>query len=417
MECQRDRVAAEDACRDQFSLGVFVRDLTDSKLALEKLKESELNLRQMTETIPAMLWSATPKGAVDYCNVRVLDYSGFSASEIMGTGWTKLLHPGDVDRVAQEWASCVRNGAPFQAEVRTYRASDRVYRWCIASALPLIDEQGLILKWHGTIVDMHDWKQAQEELRNTQAELAHMTRVMTMRELTASIAHEVNQPLSGIITNAGTCLRMLSADPPNIEGARETARRTIRDGNRASDVIKRLRALFAKKSIADEEVDLNDATREVIALSSSELQRSGVILRPELSADLPRITGDRVQLQQVILNLLLNASDAMSDVGDRPKHLIIRTEREGADRVCLAVQDSGVGFEPEIAGKLFEPFFTTKSERMGIGLSVSRSVIESHNGRICAEPNRGPGSTFSFSIPRNPRAVTSADSLGATGNL
>jgi C4-dicarboxylate-specific signal transduction histidine kinase len=156
---------------------------------------------------------------------------------------------------------------------------------------------------------MHDWKQAQEELRNTQAELAHMTRVMTMGELTASIAHEVNQPLSGIITNASTCLRMLAADPPNVEGARETAQRTIRDSHRASDVITRLRALFSKKDTAIESVDLNEATQEVIALSLSELQRNRVILRPELADDLPLVAGDRVQLQQVILNLVRNASD------------------------------------------------------------------------------------------------------------
>ena len=174
-----------------------------------------------------------------------------------------------------------------------------------------------------------------------------MARVTSLGALTASIAHEVNQPLSGIITNASTCLRMLAADPPNVDGARETARRTIRDGNRASEVITRLRALFGKKDATTESVDLNEATREVIALSLSELQRNRVILRPELADDLPPVTGDRVQLQQVILNLLLNASDAMSGVDDRPRQLVIRTERDEDDRVRLTVQDAGVGFEPQ----------------------------------------------------------------------
>ncbi len=177
----------------------------------------------------------------------------------------------------------------------------------------------------------HDWKQAQEELRNTQAEFAHMTRVMTMGELTASIAHEVNQPLAGIITNASTCLRMLAADPPNVDGARETARRTIRDGNRASEVITRLRSLYSKKDATTELMDLNDATQEVIALLSSELQRNSVVLRPALTDDLPSILGDRVQLQQVILNLIRNASDAMSGVDDRPRQLHCR--RHTAPRV------------------------------------------------------------------------------------
>src|SRR6266481_3398434 len=242
----------------------------------QKLGESELNLRRMTETIPQMLWSATPQGVVDYCNARVLDYTGFSAEEIMGGGWMKLLHPDDIAETTRVWMSCVRTGAPYRVEVRTFHAADFTYRWCITSALPLRDQQGRILKWHGTIVDMQDWKRAQEELRNTQAALAHMTRVMTMGELTASIAHEINQPLSGIITNASTCLRMLAADPPNVDGARETARRTIRDGNRACEVITRLRVLFSKKDASTELVDLNEATREVVALSSSKLQKNKV---------------------------------------------------------------------------------------------------------------------------------------------
>ena len=221
---------------DEWVFSAFIRDITDSKRAEEKLRQSELNLRQMTETIPEMLWSATPDGAIDYCNTRLLDYTGFAAHEIMGNGWAKLLHPDDVEPATRAWMSCVTSGSPYRIEVRAIHASDRVYRWCVINALPLLDKDGRILKWHGTVVDMHDWKQAQEALRNTQAELANMTRVMTMGQLTASIAHEVNQPLSGIITNASTCLRMLDADPPNIEGARETARRTIRDGNRASEV-------------------------------------------------------------------------------------------------------------------------------------------------------------------------------------
>jgi PAS domain S-box-containing protein len=385
----------------------FIRDITDSKLAENKLRESEFNLRQMTETIPEMLWSATSQGAIDYCNTRLLDYTGFSAEEIMGADWTKLLHPGDADQAAQTWLSCVTTGAPYRVEVRTFHAADRTYRWCVMNALPLRDQQGRILKWHGTVVDMHDWKQAQEELRNTQAELSRMTRIMTLGQLTASIAHEVNQPLAGIITNASTCLRMLAADPPNVDGARETVRRTIRDGNRASEVIKRLRALYRKKEAAAESMDLNDATREVIALSLSELQRNGVILRPELAEDLPLVAGDRVQLQQVILNLLRNASDAMSGVDDRPRKLLIRTDREEGDRVRLTVQDAGVGFDPRAADRLFEAFYTTKDDGMGMGLSVSRSIIESHHGRLWATPNAGPGATFSFSIPRRPEDVTS----------
>jgi signal transduction histidine kinase len=217
--------------------------------------------------------------------------------------------------------------------------------------------------------------------------------------LTASIAHEVNQPLAGIVTNAGTCLRMLGADPPDVDGARETARRTIRDGNRASDVMTRLRALFSKQEFSLESVDLNEATQEVIAISLSDLQRHRVILQSELADDLPIVTGDRIQLQQVILNLVRNASEAMVDVHGRPRLLLIKTEREDDNRVRLSVRDTGMGLSSQSLDSLFDAFYTTKSGGMGIGLFVSRSIVERHQGRLWAEPNDGAGATFSFSIP------------------
>src|SRR3984957_11297259 len=257
------------------------------------------------------------------------------------------------------------------------------------------------LEYIGAAQDVTQNQLAQDALSKARSELAHVARITSLGALTASIAHEVNQPLSGVITNASTCLRMLAADPPNIDGARETARRAIRDGTRASDVIKRLRALFTKKGMASEVVDLNAAAREVIALSESELQAGRVILRSELAEDLPPVSGDRVQLQQVILNLLLNATDAMSGVEDRPRQLLMKTEREGdeGDRVRLTVQDTGIGFEPSGVERLFDAFYSTKSGGMGLGLSVSRSIVESHRGRLGAVPNEGPGATFWFSIP------------------
>jgi PAS domain S-box-containing protein len=258
----------------------------------------------------------------------------------------------------------------------------------------------------GALQDVTESKVAEEALSKARSELAHVSRVTTLSALTASIAHEVNQPLSGIITNAGTCLRMLDANPPSIDGARETARRTIRDGNRAADVIGRLRALFSKREFTLESVNLNETTQEVIALSLSDLQRHQVVLQTQFADDLPVISGDRVQLQQVILNLLRNAADAMTDVHDRPRHLLIRTQRDEGDRVRLTVRDAGVGFDTHNADKLFDAFYTTKNDGMGIGLSVSRSIVERHYGRLWAEPNDGPGATFSFSIPLAPEAAT-----------
>jgi PAS domain S-box-containing protein len=247
------------------------------------------------------------------------------------------------------------------------------------------------------VLDLTERKAAEEALGRAQMELAQVTRATTMGVLAASIGHEVSQPISGIITNAGTCLRMLAADPPNVEGARETAKRMIRDGNRAAEVVTRLRALFGKKDIVMESVDLNDAAREVIALSLSELQRGRVVLQAEFADGLAPVLGDRMQLQQVILNLLLNASEAMSGI-EGPRRLVIKTEPDDGNHIRLSVQDAGVGLDPQSIDKLFDTFYTTKRDGMGIGLSVSRSIIERHQGRLWAAANDGPGATFSFSL-------------------
>jgi signal transduction histidine kinase len=231
------------------------------------------------------------------------------------------------------------------------------------------------------------------------AEVGGSINVAKLGLLAASIAHEVNQPLSGIITNASTCLRMLALDPPNIHGALETARRTIRDGNRAAGVVTQLRALFANNDTLTEPVNLNDTARDVITLTWDELQRNNVILQLELTDDLPPVSGLRGQLQQVILNLLRNGSEAMKNVEDRPRLLLIRTERDECDCVRFTIVDSGAGFDPQTTERLFEAFYTTKSSGMGIGLSVCKSIIEHFHGRLWAVHNNGPGATFSFSIP------------------
>jgi PAS domain S-box-containing protein len=260
----------------------------------------------------------------------------------------------------------------------------------------------------GAFQDVTESKLAEEALNRARSELAHVTRITTLNALTASIAHEINQPLASLVTNASISFRRLNADLPNVDGARETLQRTIRDANRVSDVITRLRTLFSKKEFAFEPLDLNEATREVIALSLSDLQRNRVILRPELAENLPPCIGDRVQLQQVILNLLRNASDAMSFVEDRPREILIRTERDEGDQVRLTVKDVGVGFTSENADKLFQAFYTTKRDGMGIGLSLSHSIIGAHHGRLWAQPNDGPGATFSFSIPCGSESVEGA---------
>ena len=366
----------------------------------------ELQLRvSMMQLIPAAVWSVTPDGTPDIVNQGWYDYTGQTPEFVHShpNAWMSMMHPDDAERAGKIYWDGIRSGSGFTMEARFLRASDKTYRWHLNRAVAVRDPAGNIVRFVGTSTDIEDLKAAQEDLHTTRAALAHATRVMTMGELVASIAHEINQPLAGIVTNANTCLRMLATDEPNLEGARETARRSIRDANRACEVITRLRALFAKKDPATEPVDLTEAVREVIALCSSELQRKGTLLRAELACDLPLVVGDRIQLQQVILNLLTNASDAMLGVDERPRELLLKTELDAADFVRVTVRDSGIGFDPRDAEKLFTGFYTTKPRGMGIGLSVSRSIIASHHGRIWADVNEGrPGATFSFAIPRSP---------------
>ena len=394
---------------------VLLTDIDERTRAVDALRASERNLKLIIDTIPALAWSARPDGSAEFFNQHYLDFMGLSAEQAADWGWTVAVHPEDRNGLSATWQRIMASAELGEAEARL-RRYDGEYRWFLVRANPLRDEEGEIVKWYGINTDIEDRKRAEvaeQALNRARAELAHVTRIATLSALTASIAHEVNQPLSGIITNASTCLRMLDDNPPNVDGARETARRTIRDGNRASDVITRLRALFSKKELTLEPLDLNEATREVIALSLGDLQRGRVALQSELASDLPTITGDRIQLQQVILNLLRNALDAMADVHDRSRHLLIRTERENGDRVRVSVRDAGVGVDRQSMNKLFDAFYTTKSDGMGIGLSVSRSIVARHHGRLWVEPNDGPGATFSFSIPRAPEGVTDA---GGTGN-
>jgi C4-dicarboxylate-specific signal transduction histidine kinase len=316
------------------------------------------------------------------------------------------VHPEDIPLLSEKMDLARKNINDHDYAIRLRMPDGRV-KYLRTKSYGIRDRDGR-LEHVGAIQDATEHRLSEEALAKVSSELARVARVTSLGALTASIAHEINQPLSGIVTNASTCLRMLATDPPNIDGARETARRTIRDGNRASEVITRLRALCSKKETAIESLDLNEATREVIALSLSELQRNRVILRTELASDLPVVKGDRVQLQQVVLNLLRNASDAMSPVNGRPRHMVITTEREEGDRVRLTVQDAGVGLDPQAMDRLFEAFYTTKNDGMGMGLSISRSIIERHHGRLWAAPNDGPGATFSFAIPCAPASVTTA---------
>lgn len=377
----------------------FTSDVTRRKQAEEALRRSQAFLTegQQLARMGNFSWQVATKNITwseQLYRIFEFESSVPMTLELIAT----RVHPDDMPMIYDMAERAERGEKDFEYEHRLLMP-DRSIKHLHVVAHRTYDQDGR-LEYIGAVQDVTERRLSEEALSKVRSELAHVTRVTSLGTLTASIAHEVNQPLSGIITNASTCLRMLAADPPNVEGARETARRTIRDGNRASEVISRLRALFGKKEPTNEPVDLNEAAREVIALSLSELHRKQVVSQSDFDEDLPTVMGDRVQLQQVILNLLLNASDAMNDIADRPRLVVIKTEPYEGNHVRLTVKDAGVGLEPENVGKLFDAFYTTKNSGMGIGLSVSRSIIESHHGRLWAMPNEDePGATFSFSIP------------------
>jgi len=267
----------------------------------------------------------------------------------------------------------------------------------------LCNKNGKVVKWYGTSTDIEDLKRAEaerEKLRQLEADLAHINRVDMMGELAASVAHEVNQPLTGIVSNGSACLRWLAGDMPNLEEAREAARDIVRDGKRAGEVIARIRALTRRTAPPKEKLDLNEVVREVLALVNDQAKKNGVTIRTELAEDVWFVLGDRVQLQQVLLNLVMNGMEAMTSLGERERHLLISTRNIDPAQVQVSVQDSGVGLDPNATSRIFESFYTTKAGGMGMGLSISRSILHNHGGRLWATPNEAPGATFHFTLPK-----------------
>ena len=376
----------------------FNTDIDDRKRAEEQLKRSEAQLAEGQRLSRTGTFAWRPDTTKTVWSEELYRIHEIEPGTPISTDIARIgVHPDDRPLVYEAAARGVETGSDYEHTHRIVMPNGHI-KFLHVMARATRDFEGR-LEYIGAVQDVTQRMLSEEALTKSRSELAHITRVMSLGILTASIAHEVNQPLAGIITNAETCLQMLDDNPPDIEGARETALRSIRDGNRASDVIARLRSLFKRKDVVAEIIDLNEATHEVIALSLGELRRSRVILQMNLTDDLPPVNGDRVQLQQVIINLLRNAIDAMREIEERPRQLLIQTERDGAENVRLTVQDTGIGFDPETADRLFESFYSTKSDGMGIGLAISRSIVEAHHGKIWATLNHGPGSTFAFSIP------------------
>ena len=367
----------------------------------------ELQLRvSMLQNIPVAAWSVMPDGTPEIVNQVWNEYAGQLPDHVNSSpeACFAALHPEDREKASQSFWDGIRSGRSFTTESRFFRASDGTYRWHLTRAVPVRDAQGTILRFVGTATDVHDLRQAQEALRNTQTEFAHMTRVMTMGELTASIAHEVNQPLGAIVTSAAAGARWLATKPPQMDKARRALERIADDGKRAAEVIRRIRALMKRQAPRKEWLDINETILEVIALAQYQLRRSEILLETRLGQALPLVRCDRVQLQQVLLNLIINSIEAMNGIKERPRQLTIVSLSIAPDTVSVEVRDSGTGLDPEHAPHLFEPFYTTKAEGLGVGLSISRSILEAHGGRLSATANAPHGTVFSFSLPINETA-------------
>jgi PAS domain S-box-containing protein len=376
-------------------------DIEDRKLAEVALRESEQRFRDYAETASDWFWEAGPDHLVTSISEPV-NTIGFRPSGLAGLARWDIAT--DLESEPEKWRqhrAMVDARRPFRDFVYTVNGIGAPI-YVKTSGKPIYDAAGNFLGYRGTGTDITAAiraDHAEQALRKAQAELAHVTRVTTLGELTASIAHELNQPLAAVVTNAEAGLRWLDRETPDLDAARRSAKWVINDGNRASEVMRRVRALANKTSIEKVPLDVNDVVREVMALVQGELIGHQVSLRTELAPVLPMILGDRIQLQQVIINLVMNGIEAMESVTDRPRELLIRSGQDETRRVFVRVTDCGVGISAEDTDRLFNAFFTTKSSGMGMGLSICRSIVEVHGGQLSACGNQGPGATFQFVLP------------------
>jgi PAS domain S-box-containing protein len=409
----RGELEHQVSIRGDDELARLGHDFNDAAVRLRDLYATQQTredfLRQVINTIPGMVWSGLPNGTFDFINEPWLTYLGCTWEELTAAGGLRsVVHPDDVAASDARWLETRTSGKHVDHELRMRRA-DGKYRWFLTRALPLHDERGNITRWYGTATDIEDFKRAEEARQQAQSDLAHVSRVTAMGELTASLAHEVNQPIAASLMNAGSCVRWLDANPPNLEEARASALRITEDGRRASDIVARIRLLFTKGAAQRDWVDVNDLIQEMIVLLRSEATRHAISVRTELAADLPHVMGDRVQLQQVFVNLMMNSIDAMKDVKGT-RDLAIASRRGDDHDLLVSVTDTGVGLQPQHADQIFKAFFTTKDNGIGMGLSISRSIVESHGGRLWADETTSCGASFRLTLPTEVQQTASRSS-------
>ncbi|KEC70207.1 two-component sensor histidine kinase [Rhizobium leguminosarum bv. phaseoli CCGM1] len=386
----------------------LTHDIDDQLRIEEELRERERSLWQIVETLPAMIDCAAPDGEPVYRNPRLRDFLGYKLEELDGTGKTRLdgtldagVHPDDVASVKLDYAHSLRTGEPYARRHRL-RRFDGEYRWVETRAAPMRNAEGVIVQWNVICLDIDGEVRAEEDLRQVREGLARASQVASLAELSASIAHEVNQPLAAVVANSHACQRWLMADPPNMERAQRTVERIIRDANSAADVVSRIRALFKQSADRRVHTALSGVVNEARSLMADEAARRRARIEISVDDNLPLIAIDRTQIQQVLINLIRNGIEAMDAVtGDKVIEMHVR---HMGNTIQTEISDRGYGIEsPE---KMFEPFFTTKEHGMGMGLAICRSIVELHGGRLWAEKNQPHGATLIFTLPIEPKAVS-----------
>lgn len=379
------RKRAENAvrsARDQLEVQVQVRtaELEESNL---EIRESERQLRLLTEAIPQQIWRADALGRIEYCNQHLRDYIGSFYEALEGEFFFNVLHPEDEPIFRYRWQSALKSGERFEMEARV-RGADGIYRWFLVRSIPQRAEDARISRWYGIHIDIEEQRRTQQSLLRAQEDLSRSGRTMSLAEMAASIAHELNQPLTAILTHASACRRWLQADPANMQRASAAADRLVQEATRAAEVVRRVRSLFSKTDYVRQSTNINTLIDEFARLLRDDTIRRGISLKVRLAEGLPALDVDPVQIQQVLLNLVTNGMEAMAE-NDGPKTLEICTEKHGPKQVLISVRDRGSGFAEQINARMFEPFFTTKNGGTGMGLAICRSIIEAHDGQIWAE--------------------------------
>jgi PAS domain S-box-containing protein len=396
------RKRAENAirvARDQLEAKVRERTAALQK-SNEDIKESERQLRLLTEAIPQQIWRTGADGRVEYCNHHLCDYLGLRNEALKGEAFFSVIHPEDRPLFENGWSTALAAGSSFEIEARV-RGANHAYRWFLVRSIPQYSTGGQIARWYGIHIDIEQQHNAQQSLAQTQDDLTRLQRSLSMAEMAGSIAHELNQPLTAVVTHAYACREWLQSEPANLEKASATAEKIVQESTRASVVVSRVRALFRREAQVRELTDINGIIQEMARLMRDEAIRRGVSIRLALADDLPKLEMDPVQIQQVLLNLAMNGIDAMIQVAG-PRELVIRSNKrsnkDGDGEILVAVEDHGPGISVDVAERMFEPFFTTKPRGTGMGLAICRSIIEAHDGKLWAEDSARGGAVLQFTL-------------------